>query len=266
MHPDLIRIGSFHIATYGFLVASGMLLGLYVVLQLSKKQNLDPDQMWNLCGLVILAGIIGSKALYIITDWGYYSTHPGQIFSLSTLQAGGVFSGGLVLALLTAILYLRKHKISFLQAADVIAPGLALGHAIGRVGCFSAGCCFGRETSVPWSVTFTNPLANEVTGVPLGVRLHPTQLYEMVAELVNFAILYWLATRKKFEGQVIGLYMVMYGIQRYVIEFYRGDPGRGEVWGVMSGTQLISICLVVAGGILWMVRFPMRTAAKAATQ
>lgn len=241
-----------------------MLLGLFVILRLAKKQGIDPDEMWNLCGLVILAGIIGSKALYILTDWGYYSAHPREIFSLGTLQAGGVFSGGLVLALLAAVWYLRKHKIRFLTAADLIAPGLALGHAVGRLGCFSAGCCYGRPTSEPWGVIFTNPLANEVTGTPLGVRLHPTQLYEMVAELINFGVLYWMATRKKFDGQVIGLYMIVYGIERYVIEFFRGDPGRGDVWGLMSGTQLISIGLVIVGGIIWMVRFPMRAPAKAA--
>ena len=264
MHPDLIRTAHFHLATYGFLVASGMLLGLFVILRLAKKQGIDPDEMWNLCGLVILAGIIGSKALYILTDWGYYSAHPREIFSLGTLQAGGVFSGGLVLALLAAVWYLRKHKIRFLTAADLIAPGLALGHAVGRLGCFSAGCCYGRPTSEPWGVIFTNPLANEVTGTPLGVRLHPTQLYEMVAELINFGVLYWMATRKKFDGQVIGLSMIVYGIERYVIEFFRGDPGRGDVWGLMSGTQLISIGLVIVGGIIWMVRFPMRAPAKAA--
>jgi phosphatidylglycerol---prolipoprotein diacylglyceryl transferase len=265
VHPNLISLGHFHIATYGFLVALGMLLGLTIVLHLSKKQHLDPDEMWNLCGLVILAGIIGSKVLYIITDWGYYSRNPGEIFSLSTLQAGGVFSGGLVLAIGTAIWYLRKHQISFLKAADVIAPGLALGHAVGRLGCFSAGCCYGKPTNEPWGVIFTNPLANEIVGTPLNVRLQPTQLYEAFAELVNFFILYWVVTKKKkFEGQAIGLYMVMYGIERYVIEFFRGDPGRGNVWGIMSGTQLISIFLVIAGAIIWMVRIPVRAPAKAA--
>ncbi len=263
MHPDLIRTAHFHIATYGFLVASGMLLGLFVTLRLSRKQGLNPDDMWNLCGLVILAGIVGSKLLYIINEWGSTYQSLGDVFSISTLQAGGVFSGGLLLALIVAIWYLRKHKIGFLSAADVIAPGLALGHSIGRLGCFSAGCCYGKPTAVPWGVTFTNPLANAITGTPLGIRLHPTQLYEFVAELINFAILYWLATRKKFEGQVLGLYLFMYGIERYVIEFFRGDPGRGDIWGIMSGTQLISIGLVLVGGILWMVRFPLRAPAKA---
>lgn len=246
------------------MAALGLVVGLAVVFHLSKKRGLDPDTMWNLGGLVVFSGIIGAKILYIITDWGYYSAHPKEIFSLGTLQAGGVFSGGLVLAIIAAIWYLRKHHIGFLTAADVFAPGIAIGHALGRVGCFAAGCCYGRPTDVPWGVTFTNPLAQQIVGTPLGVKLQPTQLYEMVAEAANFVVLYWLATRKKFEGQVIGLYMVMYGIERYVIEFFRGDPGRGDIWGVMSGTQLISIGLVIAGGILWMAKFPLKAPVKVA--
>ncbi len=243
-----------------------MLLGLFITLRLSRKLGLNPDDMWNLCGLVILTGIIGSKVLYIINEWGSTYQSISDIFSLSTLQAGGVFSGGLVLALIVAIWYLRKHHIRFLTAADVIAPGLALGHAIGRLGCFSAGCCYGKPTSLPWGVIFTSPIANAISDTPLGVRLHPTQLYESLAELANFAILYWLATRKKFEGQVIGLYLFLYGIERFVIEFYRGDAGRGDIMGYISGTQLISIGLVLAGGILWMMRSPLRVPAKAVAQ
>lgn len=258
MHPRLIEIGNFSLPTYGFLVAAGMILGLLIVFHLSKKSGLDPDEMWNLGGLVVFAGIIGSKILMILVDWGYYSHHVSEIFSIGTLRAGGVFSGGLVLAIITAFWYLHKIKVPFPRAADVFAPGLALGHALGRIGCFSAGCCFGRETSVPWAVTFHDPEAAAVSGTPLGVHLHPTQLYEMAAEFINFAILYWLIGRKKFEGQVIGLYMFLYGVERYVIEFFRGDPGRGEVFGIMSGTQLISIGLVIGGGILWMIRMPLR--------
>jgi phosphatidylglycerol:prolipoprotein diacylglycerol transferase len=258
--PDLIRIGNFHIATYGVMCALGMILGLTVVFRLARQQGLDPDKMWNLGVLVIFAGIVGAKILYIINEWGTTFRSVGDIFSLGTMQAGGVFSGGLVLAIIAAVWYLRKNNISFLRATDVFAPGLALGHAFGRVGCFAAGCCYGRETSVPWGVIFTNPKAQEITGTPLGVRIHPTQLYEMVAELINFAILYYLATRKKFEGEVIGLYLFLYGIQRFIIEFYRGDPGRGVLFGGMiSGTQLISIGLVITGGILWMRRVPLRT-------
>jgi phosphatidylglycerol:prolipoprotein diacylglycerol transferase len=141
-----------------------------------------------------------------------------------------------------------------LRTCDVFAPGLALGHAFGRVGCFAAGCCYGRETHVAWAVTFRNPLANEIVGTPLNIPLHPTQLYEMVLELCNCLFLVWLIRRKKFEGEIIGTYMIIYGVGRYFIEFFRGDPGRGEFLGWMSSTQAIAICLVIAGGLLWMRR------------
>jgi phosphatidylglycerol:prolipoprotein diacylglycerol transferase len=178
------------------------------------------------------------------------------------LQSGGVFSGGLLLAIVVCWWYVRKEGIPFLRAADVFAPGLAIGHALGRLGCFAAGCCYGRQTNVPWAVTFTNPLAQQLVGTPLNVPLHPTQLYEFVAEVANFAVLYWLVKRKRFEGQVIGLYMFLYGIERYFIEFLRGDEGRGDVLnGMMSGTQLIAIGLVISGGALWMMRSPLRNTA-----
>ena len=141
-----------------------------------------------------------------------------------------------------------------LRTCDVFVPGLALGHAFGRVGCFAAGCCYGRETHVPWAVTFRNPLANEIVGTPLNVPLHPTQLYEMLLELCNCLFLVWLIRRKKFEGEIIGAYMMIYGVGRYFIEFFRDDPGRGTFLGFMSGTQAISIGLVIFGGILWMRR------------
>jgi len=167
-----------------------------------------------------------------------------------------------LLAIAVCWWYVHREGIPFLKAADVFAPGIAIGHALGRIGCFAAGCCYGRPTHVPWAVTFTNPLANQLVGTPLNIPLHPTQLYEFVAEVLNFAVLYWLVKRKRFEGQVIGLYMFLYGIERYFIEFVRGDEGRGEVFGgVMSGTQLIAIGLVIGGGALWMMRPPLRSTA-----
>ncbi len=247
------------------MAALGLIVGLFVVFRLSRQQGLDPDKMWNLGGIAIFSGIVGAKLLMILVDFGYYSQHPREIFSLGTLQAGGVFSGGLVLAILCCWWYLRSNKIPFLRAADVFAPGIAIGHAFGRVGCFAAGCCYGRETHVPWAVTFTNPQSQVDPGL-LGVPIHPTQLYEMIVEVINFAILYWLVKRKTFEGQVVGLYMILYGIARFFLEFLRADPGRGEVFGIMTGTQLIAIGLVVAGGILWMVRFPLQKTSVTGTQ
>jgi phosphatidylglycerol---prolipoprotein diacylglyceryl transferase len=245
------------------MAALGLIVGLWVVFRLARQQGLDPDKMWNLGALAILSGIIGAKLLMILVDLNHYLHHLDELFSVNTLlQSGGVFSGGLLLAIVVCWWYVRKEGIPFLRAADVFAPGIAIGHALGRIGCFAAGCCYGRQTTVPWAVTFTNPLAQQLVGTPLNVPLHPTQLYEFVAEVANFALLYWLVKRKRFEGQVIGLYMFLYGIERYFIEFLRGDEGRGDVLnGMMSGTQLIAIGLVIGGGALWMMRSPLRSTA-----
>jgi phosphatidylglycerol:prolipoprotein diacylglycerol transferase len=142
-----------------------------------------------------------------------------------------------------------------LSTCDAFAPGIALGHAVGRLGCFTAGCCYGKPTNLPWGVVFTSPLAKEISGTPLGVSLHPTQLYESLVELANFFILVWLFKHKRSDGQVIGAYMFLYGIARYFLEFLRGDPDRGVLFGgALTGTQFISILLVIAGGALWMRR------------
>ena len=255
MFPRLFHIGNFAPPTYGFLVALGVLSGLFVTVKLAKSQKIDPDSAWNLGVLVVLAAIVGAKVLLIINDFGYYMAHPREIFSLSMIQAGGVFYGGLIAAIATAVYYIRKYHMPPLRTCDTFAPGIALGHAIGRIGCFSAGCCYGKPTSAWWGVTFTNPLAHSFSGTPLGVPLIPTQLIESAVEFTNFLILVWLLKHKKFEGQVIGSYLFLYGVARYFIEFLRDDPERGSMFGgLMTGTQFISILLVIAGGILWLRR------------
>jgi phosphatidylglycerol:prolipoprotein diacylglycerol transferase len=151
--------------------------------------------------------------------------------------------------------YVRKHHMPVLRTCDTFAPGIALGHAIGRIGCFAAGCCYGKPTHHWWGVTFTNPLAKAFSGTPLNIPIEPTQLFESAIEFVNFLFLLWLIRHKKFEGQVIGSYLFIYGVARYFIEFLRDDPERGSMFGgLMTGTQFISICLVIAGGLLWMRR------------
>jgi phosphatidylglycerol---prolipoprotein diacylglyceryl transferase len=253
--PRLFHIGSFNLPTYGLLVSLGVLVGLWISVRNSAKQGIDPENAWNFGILVVLSGIVGAKILYIINDWSTYVAHPREIFSLSTLQAGGVFSGGLIGALIAAVWFIRKHHMPALATCDAFAPGLALGHAIGRIGCFAAGCCYGKPTTHFWGVTFTNPLASALVGTPLGVPLEPTQLFESAVELANFFILMWMLKRKKFDGQVFAAYVMLYGVARYFLEFIRDDPGRGSVFGgIMTGTQLISICLVILGGFIWWLR------------
>jgi len=255
MFPRLFHIGSFNAPTYGLLVATGVLVGLWVSVRFSRQQGIDPDLAWNFGILIVLAGIVGSKILYIITDWTFFSAHPREIFTWNTMQAAGVFSGGLIAALLAAAWYIRHYHLPALRICDAFSPGLALGHAIGRIGCFAAGCCYGKPTTHFWGVTFTNPLAYELVGTPLHEALEPTQLFESAVELANFVVLAWMLKRKKFDGQVFAAYFILYGAARYFLEFLRGDPGRGSVFnGFMTLTQLISLGLVVAGGLIWWLR------------
>ena len=244
MFPKLFTIGSFYLPTYGVLVALGFLAGLSFTVKLARnKGNLDPEKVTNLAVYVALAGLIGAKLLMIVFDWPDI-----QIFSLATLQAAGVFQGGLILALITAFFYIRHNKLPALAVADTFAPGVALGHAIGRLGCFAAGCCWGKECHLPWAVTFRNPDAYGLTGVPLNVPLHPAQLYESATEALLFAFLYWRYGKPHAPGQVIGLYLLISSIARFLIEFERFHE-QATAYG-LSITQWIAIGLAIAGAIL----------------
>jgi phosphatidylglycerol---prolipoprotein diacylglyceryl transferase len=257
VYPRLFQIGHFSLPTYGLLVAIGVLLGLLLSVRNSQRLGINPEDTWNLGIVVVLAGILGAKILLIVNDWSFYTRNPGEIFSMNTLRSGGVFSGGLLAGLAAAAWYIAGHKMRPLRTCDAFAPGLAIGHAIGRLGCFAAGCCYGKETHAAWGVVFTNPLANAWANTPLNVRLEPTQLIEAVVEFLNFLLLSWLITRKHADGQIFGTYLILYGIARFFIEFLRGDDGRGLVFGgIMSGTQLIAIILVIVGGLFWLRRTP----------
>jgi len=246
-----VHLGRFFLPTYGVLVSLGVLLGLWISVRNSERLGIDGEKAWNLGILMVLCGIVGSKVLYVINE----GMSPREIFSVSTLQAGGVFSGGLLAAMVAAAWYVRKHHMPALGTCDAFAPGLALGHAIGRIGCFAAGCCYGKPTHHFWGITFTNPLANAITGTPLNIPLEPTQLFESAVELANFFLLMWLLKRRKFDGQVFGAFMFIYGTARFFLEYLRDDPGRGSVFGgAITGTQLIAIGLVIGGGLIWWLR------------
>ena len=245
MYPEILHLSFLH--TYGVLVASAFLVGLWMTTRLGKKAGLNSDAVTNLGIYCALAAIVGAKLMMFLVDIPYYTEHPGEIFSFSTLQAGGVFYGGLLGALAVAWWYLRKTRLPALRTADIFAPGIALGHGIGRLGCFSAGCCWGVKSSLPWAVTFTNPVSNQLVGVPLGVPLHPTQLYESFAEFLIFGILYWRFRKPHSTGTIISLYLMLYGSARFVVEFFRFHE-QGNLWGgPLDTSQWISIALFLLG-------------------
>jgi phosphatidylglycerol:prolipoprotein diacylglycerol transferase len=259
--PKLFSIGSFFLPTYGLLTALAFLLALWVVVLLGKRTGLNPERLTNLGIYCALAGMAGAKLAMFLFDWSYYSTHPSEVFSITTLQAAGVFQGGLALAIVTAFLYTRRFHMPGLLTADAFAPGIALGHAIGRLGCFSAGCCWGTRTNVPWAVPFTNPETNRMFGTPIGVPLHPTQLYECAAELFVFLVLLWRFRKPHRPGDVIGLYLIVSSALRFWIEFYRFHE-QALIAG-LSLTQWISLILIAAGALVLFAR-PRQTVATVA--
>jgi len=256
LYPKLLEFGDFYLPTYGVLVALGFLAGLTATIKLARRSGYNAELITNLAVYVALSGMLGAKLAMIAFDWRDYMAAPSRIFSMETLQAAGVFQGGLILALITAIVYMRQQGLPVLATSDLFAPGVAIGHAIGRLGCFAAGCCWGVECDLPWAVTFHDPVAYGLTGVPLEVPLHPTQLYESVAELVLFAGLYSLAKKPHPAGRVIGLYLVISSALRFGIEFLRAHQQALSLG--LSLTQWISVGLGIVGVIL-LLRKPSAT-------
>ncbi len=255
MYPELFRIGTFPVTTYGIFLAVGMLLALYATSRLAARDGLPRERIYDLGLWVLVGGLVGSKLLMIVLEPGV------QIFTFDFLRSGGVFYGGLLGGFLAVVILVPLYKLPFWKVADAFAPGVALGQAFGRQGCFSAGCCWGKETHLPWGVHFTD-LGHEYTGVPVygpdgaDVFLHPTQLYESFIMLAVFGLLVYLHKRKKFDGQILVAYGIIYSLVRFSIEFIRDDP-RGDLFGFttltgLSTSQGISL-LVATGSIIFMI-------------
>ncbi|MGD1069985.1 MAG: prolipoprotein diacylglyceryl transferase [Bryobacteraceae bacterium] len=251
MFPILFRIGRFSLPTYGFLVALAFLSALWLASYFAKKRGLDSKRIVDLGVYCALVGMLGAKVLMIALDPGYRA-HPMDIFTMATLQSAGIFYGGFIAALIFAYLYMRAQHLPVLETSDVFAPGLALGHGIGRLGCFAAGCCWGKPTTLPWAVTFKNPDAT--TGVPLNIPLHPTQLYEAFAEGIICLILIARLRRTHQDGAIIGLYLFLYGLVRFGIEFVRMHDSSNPLGGPFTLEQWISLTVAVAGA--WLISRP----------
>lgn len=261
MYPELFRIGSFPINTYGVFLALAFLCAILITVKLAARDGLPREKIYDLCLWMLLCSLIGSKILMFFTE-PEYRDHPLQLISLDFLRSGGVFYGGLIGAILSGYFLMRRYQLPWWKTADACAPGIAIGNFFGRQGCFAAGCCWGKPTTLPWGVKFTE-LGHEITGVPLDVRLHPTQLYESFAMLLVFFLLLWLHKHRRFNGQVILFYALLYSVIRFAIEFLRDDP-RGDLFGLttltgLSTSQLIS--LIVGAGALVLLVLRWRKAA-----
>jgi len=257
MYPELFRIGNFPINTYGVLLASAFLAALVVAARLAQRDGLPRERIYDLGLWMLLAAIIGSKVLLLFAE-PECRAEPWRLLSLDFLRSGGVFYGGFIGAVAVGYVLIKRYGLPWWQTADAFAPGIALGQAIGRQGCFAAGCCWGEPTSLPWGVKFS-ALGHEITGVPIDAHLHPTQLYESFSALLFFGLLVWLHRHRKFSGQVILTYGVLYATARFIIEFFRADP-RGDIAGLtsltgLSTSQIISLVVGLASLVLFVARW-----------
>jgi phosphatidylglycerol:prolipoprotein diacylglycerol transferase len=259
MHPRLLTIpgfellgrslGPFTLHTYGVLLAIAFLAGLWAASRQAKRDGLDASRITDMAVWVLIAGLVGAKALLLAVDWRYFSRNPRELLSL--FQSGGVFYGGLLAGILVAWLYARHYQLPAWRTADVLAPGVVIGQAIGRLGCFSAGCCWGKPSQVPWAVTFTDVYAARAVGTPMDTPLHPSQLYESFAAFLIFFFLLWLAPRKRFHGQVTLAYVALYSAVRFGLEFLRGDIERGTWFGgVLSTSQIAALVLLLGVAVV----------------
>jgi phosphatidylglycerol:prolipoprotein diacylglycerol transferase len=238
------------------MIALAFLLGLWLALRQAGREGLPKDKITDVGFYALFAGIIGSRFFFIATNWHYFSVHPLDMVKI--WEGGLVFYGGVIVAAPVAIWYARKQGLLLWQTADIWAPSIAIGHAIGRLGCFCAGCCYGKPADLPWAITFSDPDTLAIRGVPL----HPTQLYESAAELLNFAVLVMIRRGKSFHGQLFWMYVLNYAVIRALIELFRGDIERGFILPGISVSQGISAAMFLTALVFLMIlkqnKIPMR--------
>jgi len=247
MHPRILTTPYFALHTFGVFLAAAYFGALYWLLRGARRERLDGERIAGLGLWVIIGAIVGAKALMVIRSLPDYLAHPADFLSLATLQSAGDFYGGFIGALIAALAFFARHpELPRWRVADICGPAIALGQAIGRIGCFMAGDDFGRPTHLPWAVVFHDPEAAEIGGVPLGIPLHPVQIYESLMCFTLFLFLVWLARRRHFDGEIILFYSILYAIGRFFLEYLRGDADRGFLMGgLLSVSQFIAIVVLL---------------------
>jgi phosphatidylglycerol:prolipoprotein diacylglycerol transferase len=254
MHPVLIKIGWFSVYSFGFMLALSFLAGIYLSSVRAKKLGVDPQLVLDLSVYVILSGVVGSRLLYVAFHIGEYRNLV-DVFAL--WQGGATLYGGFALALLVGYAFCKKRNTAFLLMGDIFSPAIALGIGLTRIGCFLSGCCFGKETTLPWGVKFpagspAGAFAAELAGEKgvSSVALHPTQLYDSFLALCLFALLVTLGGRFKKRGATFGLLLLGYGTSRFIVDFFRVYERNMRVAGIFNLNQAVSAVLVLTGAFL----------------
>ncbi|HEY3374337.1 MAG TPA: prolipoprotein diacylglyceryl transferase [Candidatus Aquicultor sp.] len=239
MLPVLFKIGPLTIHTYGVAMAIAFLVAVILIRSEAKRKGFNPDIAYDIVLFAMIGGILGARIVYVIDFWSEFASNVAQIFAI--WQGGLVFYGGLIGGALAVVGYVKLRKLPVGKIADMVAPSLALGSAIGRLGCFANGCCYGKETTLPWGVTFNNA---ESFARPLGIPLQPTQLYEFAYNIVTLGVLLWLRPRIKSDGMLFWVFITLYGLFRFIVEFFRANPA--FLLG-MSASQAFSIVMFISG-------------------
>lgn len=239
MHPVLFTIGSIKIYSYGVMLAIAFLLAFNLASRRCRLFDIKRDSLNNLAIILLISGIAGARLLYVFSNWYYFAARPLDIFMIS--RGGLVFYGGLILSSAAGIIYAKRAKMSILDAADLIAPFLALGHGIGRIGCFLNGCCFGRPTESIFGICFPHSIG----------KVYPTQLFSSIGLFFIFLLLFRAQRKRVFKGEIISIYLILYGTLRFFVEFLRGDVR--PILHNLSLAQVISMAAVCIGVLLFCI-------------
>ncbi len=245
MHPVLFKIGNLSINTYGFFIAIGFLAGIQVAKYFGKKEGIDKEIIYDFVFLVLIWSIISARLFYVVQYYDFYFKHPVEI--LKIWKGGLVYYGGLIGGVLAVIYHVKRYNLNIWKIGDIFLVALPLGQFFGRLGCFSAGCCYGKPCHLPWAVVFKNPESL----APLNIPLHPTEIYHAICNLTIFFILFYLynSNKKKFNGQIALLYGMLYSTGRFIVEFFRGDD-RGHIL-FLSIPQVISVVVFIVSLIFY---------------
>ena len=242
MKEILFEIFGVKIYGYGLMIAIGLMCGILLFSKRAKDKNYNEDHIFNMTILTIIAGILGGKILYIITDFQYIKENPSIIFK--DFGLGFVIYGAIIAGILSIYFYCKFKKWDVLEVLDLVVPSLALAQGFGRIGCFLAGCCYGAKTNLPIGIEFPKDSL-----APSGIHLYPTQIMSSVFDFGLALFLFWYSKKAKSNGRVCAMYLIVYSIGRFLVEFLRNDP-RGQVW-MLSTSQFISIFTLILGIILY---------------
>ena len=244
MHPILFEFSGIKVYSYGFFIALGAIAGVaYMAVRGKKDVGLTFDQANTLFLVIFLAAFVGGKVFLFFEDMSYYSQHPGKLVT----GRGFVFYGSFLFAVPSMLIFFKRNKLPTYAMLDVMAVTTCVVHVFGRIGCFMAGCCYGKKTDSFLGVTYTDQACQ---ADPLNTPLHPTQLYEAAYIFLVMIVLLYLRDRKKFYGQLFLVYLFLYAIGRFALEYFRGDQERGLLLD-----RLISHSQLVAGLIIAAVAF-----------